>query len=115
MAGRIISLGRAGGGRGAAAEGGGRGAGGGRGNAGAGGANQGLVEARSLFYDCAASTNPYTMQALATLVTTSQLVFGSDYPWSNITSLTTALPDCGFTASQLNALSYENGERIAKI
>jgi hypothetical protein len=53
------------------------------------------------------------MQAVATLVTNSQLVFGSDYPWSNITSLTTALPDCGFTAAQLNALNYENGERMA--
>jgi hypothetical protein len=53
------------------------------------------------------------MQALQTLVTNSQLVFGSDYPWSNIVSLTTALPDCGFTAPQLNALNYGNGERMA--
>jgi 6-methylsalicylate decarboxylase len=108
LAGRIINLqGKsAGGGRG----GGGRGAGGGRGNA---DPNQGLRDARSFYYDCAASTNPFTMQALATLVTNSQLVFGSDYPWSNITSLTTALPECGFTPAQLNALDYENAERMA--
>ena len=133
LAGRIINLradaadgGRgaaaAGGGRGAAAAEGGRGgaaAGGGRGAAAAGGgrgarnSDQGLREARMFYYDCAASTNRFTMQALATLVTNSQLVFGSDYPWSNITSLTTALPECGFTAAQLNALNYENGERMA--
>jgi 6-methylsalicylate decarboxylase len=118
LAGRIINLRgtSASGGRGAAAEGGGgrgaagRGAGGGRGNA---DPNQGLRDARSFYYDCAASTNSFTLQALATLVTNSQLVFGSDYPWSNIVSLTTALPDCGFTPAQLNALNYENGERMA--
>jgi 6-methylsalicylate decarboxylase len=121
LAGRIINLrensagggggaAAAGGGRGAAAAGGGRGAGRGRG---ARGSDQGLLEARTFYYDCAASTNRFTMQALATLVTNSQLVFGSDYPWSNIVSLTTALPECGFTAAQLNALNYENGERMA--
>jgi predicted TIM-barrel fold metal-dependent hydrolase len=94
----------------AAAAGGGRGAGRGRG---ARGGDQGLREARTFYYDCAASTNRFTMQALATLVTNSQLVFGSDYPWSNIVSLTTALPECGFTPTQLNALNYENGERMA--
>src|SRR6185436_11455547 len=135
LAGRIINLrgDAAGGGRGAGAAGGGRGAaaGGGRGDAAAGGGRgaaaggggrgnrasadpaQGLRDARSFYYDCAASTNVYTMQALQSLVTNSQLVFGSDYPWSNITSLTTALPDCGFTPAQLNALNYGNGERMA--
>lgn len=121
LAGRIINLrenpagaggdaAAAGGGRGAGAAGGGRGAGRGRG---ARGSDQGLREARTFYYDCAASTNRFTMQALAALVTNSQLVFGSDYPWSNIVSLTTALPECGFTAPQLNALNYENGERMA--
>jgi predicted TIM-barrel fold metal-dependent hydrolase len=121
LAGRIINLREnpAGGGGGAAAAGGGRGdaaAGGGRGagrGRGARGSEQGLREARTFYYDCAASTNRFTLQALATLVTNSQLVFGSDYPWSNITSLTTALPECGFTAAQLNALNFENGERMA--
>jgi hypothetical protein len=125
LAGRIINLraDAAGGGRGAAPAGGGRGAaaagGGGRGAAAAGGgrgarnSDQGLREARMFYYDCAASTNRFTLQALAALVTNSQLVFGSDYPWSNIVSLTTALPDCGFTPAQLNALNYENGERMA--
>ena len=137
MAGRIINLrgdaGAAEGGGRAAAGGGGRDGGGGRaagargggdaaaaggGRAGgrgraAGDPNQGLREARSFYYDCAASTNRYTMQAVKNLVTNSQLVFGSDYPWSNITSLTTALPDCGFTPAELNALNYGNGERMA--
>jgi predicted TIM-barrel fold metal-dependent hydrolase len=120
LAGRIINLSEnaarggggaaAAGGDGAAAAGGGRGAGRGRG---ARGSDQGLREARTFYYDCAASTNRFTMQAVSALVTNSQLVFGSDYPWSNIVSLTTALPECGFTAAQLNALSYENGERMA--
>jgi 6-methylsalicylate decarboxylase len=111
LAGRIINL------RGNAAGGGRRGAagGGGRGNAGAGNENQGLLDARSFYYDCAASTNSFTMQALQALVTNSQLVFGSDYPWSNIVSLSSALPDLGFTAAQVSALGRENGVRMASM
>ena len=52
---------------------------------------------------------------LRALVTNSQLVFGSDYPWSNIINHSSALPDLGFTAAQVSALGRENGVRIASM
>ena len=71
------------------------------------------IEALRRYYLETASGHPAAIRMTAEVLGADRLVFGSDYPWSNITSLTTALPDCGFTPAQLNALNYENGERMA--
>ena len=75
--------------------------------------NSRLHHLRRFFYDTAGSANPIQMQALKSLVGTSQIVLGSDFPFvSPITNVVQGLGQCGFSAEELRAIGRENALRI---
>ncbi len=70
-----------------------------------------LAELRQFYYDTAQASNTYAMGALSKLVPTSQILFGSDYPYrtgaEHVASLSTL-----FGSADLRAIDYENARRI---
>jgi predicted TIM-barrel fold metal-dependent hydrolase len=45
-------------------------------------------------------------------VSTSQIVFGTDFPFGNSSNIAAALQTCGFTAAELQAIDHENALRF---
>jgi predicted TIM-barrel fold metal-dependent hydrolase len=67
---------------------------------------------RKYYYDTAASTNFFQMQALKTLVGTSQVVFGDDHPYGQPLTYVQALKDLvndgTLTVPEVRAILREN-------
>jgi predicted TIM-barrel fold metal-dependent hydrolase len=74
--------------------------------------NSRLFHLRRFYYDTAQSSNPINMQALKSFVGASQIVFGSDYPYSTITDNANALRKCGFTEAELRGIYRGNAIKI---
>lgn len=74
--------------------------------------NSRLYHLRRFYYDTAQSTNLIIMQALKSLVGASQIVFGSDYPYSTIADHANALRKCGFNEAEMRGIDRENALRI---
>ncbi len=72
-----------------------------------------LGQLRRFYYDTAGSTNPIQMEALKRLVSTSQIVFGTDFPFGRSAGIAEGLKECGiFSADELRAIDHENAYRI---
>lgn len=69
-------------------------------------------ELRKLYYDVANSMNPSSMAALTNLVPTSQLLFGSDFPYVPCAVTANGLDRFGLSASDLSAINRENALRL---
>jgi predicted TIM-barrel fold metal-dependent hydrolase len=69
-------------------------------------------ELRRLYYDVANAVNPSSMAALMNLVPTSQLLFGSDFPYVPIAATANALDHFGLSSNDLQAVSRENASRL---
>jgi predicted TIM-barrel fold metal-dependent hydrolase len=69
-------------------------------------------ELRKLYYDVANSVNPSSMAALTNLVPTSQLLFGSDFPYVPIAATANGLDHFGLSSSDLQAVSRDNAMRL---
>jgi predicted TIM-barrel fold metal-dependent hydrolase len=65
-------------------------------------------ELRKLYYDVANSTNPSSMGALMNLVPTSQMLFGSDFPYVPAAVTADGLDHFGLSSADLQAISREN-------
>ena len=52
------------------------------------------------------------MQALKHLVPVSQILFGGDFPNSNVTAQIAGLKESGFTAEELRGIYRENALKI---
>ena len=74
--------------------------------------NSRLYHLRRFYYDTAQSTNPPLMQALKLLVPTSQIVFGTDYPFANGMAQVAALQTCGLSADELRGIYRDNAMKI---
>ena len=74
--------------------------------------NGALNELRRLYYDVANSVNPSSMAALMKLVPTSQLLFGSDFPYVPPAVTGNALDHFGLSSSELEAVNRENAKRL---
>jgi predicted TIM-barrel fold metal-dependent hydrolase len=74
--------------------------------------NSRLFHLRRFFYDTAGSANPVNMQALKTLVPTTQILFGTDAPFVDGTPQVAGLQSAGFTAEELRAIERENAARL---
>ena len=74
--------------------------------------NSRLYHLRRFYYDTAASTNPINMQSLNMLAGTSQIVFGTDYPFGNSSNTATALQQVGLDANELRAIDRDNVLKI---
>jgi predicted TIM-barrel fold metal-dependent hydrolase len=72
-----------------------------------------LYHARRFYYDTAFAPNPILMSGLTKLLGgTSQIVFGSDYPFGNVSGTVDGLRTLGFTEQDLRGIDRENALRI---
>jgi len=69
-------------------------------------------ELKRLHYEIAGSTNPPAMSALMKLVPTSQILFGSDYPWGRVGATLAGLQNLGLSAAEARAIERENALRL---
>jgi len=71
-----------------------------------------LGQLRRFYYDTAGTSNPIQITALKQLVSTSQIVFGTDFPFGSSSNIATSLQTCGLTPAELRAIDRENALRI---
>jgi 6-methylsalicylate decarboxylase len=71
-----------------------------------------LFHLRRFHYDTAFAANPVTMQALKTLASTSQILFGTDSPFGSGAAGVEALANCGLSTDELRAVERENAARL---
>ena len=72
-----------------------------------------LDQLRGFYYDCAATANAVAMDALKRVVGIDQMVFGTDFPYSNMTDEVRGLAAAGVLNTQeLEQLYRGNVERI---
>jgi 6-methylsalicylate decarboxylase len=74
--------------------------------------NSRLYHLRRFYYDTAISTSPIQMQALKALVGSSQILFGTDYPFGSADPTAAALRQSGLGASELRNIDRNNILRI---
>ena len=74
--------------------------------------NSRLFHLRRFYYDTAGSANPVNMQALKTLVPTSQILFGTDAPFFDGAPQVAGLQTAGFTPGELRGIERENALRL---
>jgi 6-methylsalicylate decarboxylase len=74
--------------------------------------NGAAFELKKLYYDVANSTNPSSMAALMNLVPTSQMLFGSDFPYVPVAVTANGVDQFGFSPSDLQAINRENAARL---
>lgn len=67
-----------------------------------------LHHLRRFYYDVAGATNPVNMQALKTLVSTSQILFGTDTPFFDGAGTVAGLRNSGLTAEEIRAIERDN-------
>lgn len=73
-----------------------------------------LGSLRRLYYDTAMSANPHTLAALASLIDTGHILFGSDYPFmpASTTAETIAGLEAFFTAGDRQLIERDNALRL---
>jgi predicted TIM-barrel fold metal-dependent hydrolase len=76
--------------------------------------NSKLYHLRRFYYDTAASTNPVNIQALKMLAGSSQIVFGTDYPFGNSANIGAALQKVGLSADELRGVDRENAVKMMR-
>jgi 6-methylsalicylate decarboxylase len=69
-------------------------------------------ELKRLHFDTANGTHPAAMAALRTLVDTSQITYGSDYPYFQVAEQVQSLRSLGMSASDLRAIASGNALRL---
>lgn len=70
------------------------------------------AEFRKLYYETANANSPPTMAALLKFAPLSQVLFGSDHPYVSDADNLADLKSCGLSQPQMNAILYENAERL---
>lgn len=71
-----------------------------------------LHHLRRFYYDTAGATNPVNMQALKTLVSLSQVLFGTDTPFFDGAGTVAGLRNSGLTAAEIRAIERDNPLRL---
>jgi predicted TIM-barrel fold metal-dependent hydrolase len=71
-----------------------------------------LHELQRFYYDTAWSAHPMALASLTRLVKTSQIVFGSDYPYRTGIDHVKGLADYGFSSAELRAIERDNALRL---
>lgn len=69
-------------------------------------------EIRRFYYDTAQANSPGALAALLKLVSTSQLMFGTDYPYRPGAEVVEGLTSYGFSAAELRAIDRDNALRL---
>jgi 6-methylsalicylate decarboxylase len=71
-----------------------------------------LPALRAFYYDTAQAAFPMAMEPLAKLVSSSQILFGTDFPFRTAADHVKGLSECGFTAAELTAIHRGNAVRL---
>jgi 6-methylsalicylate decarboxylase len=71
-----------------------------------------LPALRAFYYDTAQAAFPMAMEPLAKLVSSSQILFGTDFPFRTAADHVKGLTECGFTAAELTAIHRGNAVRL---
>jgi predicted TIM-barrel fold metal-dependent hydrolase len=74
--------------------------------------NSRLYHLRRFYYDTAGSANPVNMNALKTLVPTTQIVFGTDAPFFDGAPQVQGLQASGFSTDELRGIERDNAVRL---
>lgn len=69
-------------------------------------------ELERFFYDLANTTNEPAFRALTSLIPSSQLLFGSDYPYLPVAATTAGFNSLGLTPETLRAIEHDNAVRL---
>jgi 6-methylsalicylate decarboxylase len=70
--------------------------------------NSRMYHVKRFFYDTAGSANAVQLQALKMLVGSSQIVYGTDFPFVNAPATSAGVDRSGFSATELRAINREN-------
>ena len=70
------------------------------------------AEFKRLYYDTANATHPATMAALMKLVPSSQVLYGSDYPYVAMDTQAKALTQLGLSAEIVEQIRHANAEHV---
>jgi 6-methylsalicylate decarboxylase len=71
-----------------------------------------LYEIKKFHYDTAQASHPGAMASVRKLIPTSQLLFGTDFPYRKATDYFDTLGVCGFDAAEIGAINKHNAERL---
>jgi 6-methylsalicylate decarboxylase len=72
-----------------------------------------LAELKRFYYDTAQTSNKAAMSALTAVIPTSQIVFGTDFPYRTSIDHVKGLRDCGlFTEAQLMEIERDNALKL---
>lgn len=75
--------------------------------------NSRLYHLRRFYYDTAMATNPLQIGALKTMAGTSQILFGTDYPFGgDAVKHRQGLEKCGLTPDELRGILRENSAKL---
>jgi predicted TIM-barrel fold metal-dependent hydrolase len=70
--------------------------------------NANLAALQKFYYDTAQAFNPYTLATLTRVVPMSHILFGTDYPFAQASTVAKGLADFGFKPADLRALERDN-------
>lgn len=73
-----------------------------------------LHHLRRFYYDTAAAADAVHMGILKMVVPTSQIVFGSDFPWVEPARIVEGLEKSGLSASELQAIYRDNAKAVLR-
>ncbi len=73
-----------------------------------------LHHLRRFYYDTAAAADAVHMGILKMVVPTSQIVFGSDFPWVEPARIVEGLEKAGLSASELQAIYRDNAKAVLR-
>ena len=71
-----------------------------------------MHELQRFYYDTAQASNPSALGCLRTIVPTSQIMFGTDYPFRLSIEHVEGLAGCGFGAGDVRAIHRDNALRL---
>ena len=75
--------------------------------------NAKLSQIRQHYYDSAQAANPASMSALRKVVSLSQIVFGTDFPYGTIVGDVSDLKGCGvFSAAECQTIGRDNALKL---
>ncbi len=70
------------------------------------------AEFRRFYYDTASSDHPWTMMPLTRLVDTTQVLFGTDFPFRSAAATAKGLAEYGFSTTDLAAIDRGNALKL---
>jgi len=74
--------------------------------------NSRLYHVRRFYYDTAGSANPVQIQSLKLLVPASQIVFGTDFPFGNVSATVAGMQTAGLSAQELRGVYRDNAVKF---